>query len=61
MVVKRPAAATRSCGAHEISFDAEDGMGGICSGAVNVYVPHDQGTGDVPVDDGQNYDATEIN
>jgi len=46
---------------YEISFDADDGMGGTCSGAVKVYVPHDQGTGDAPVDDGQNYDATQIN
>jgi len=46
---------------YEISFDAEDDMGGACSGAVKVYVPHDQGTGDAPVDDGQIYDATEMN
>ena len=46
---------------YEISFAAEDGMGGICSAAVKVYVPHDQGTGDAPIDDGQNYDATAIN
>lgn len=46
---------------YEISFDAQDGMGGMCSGTVKVYVPHDQGTGDAPVDDGQNYDATDIN
>jgi len=46
---------------YEVSFQASDGMGGICTGSVKVYVPHDIKTSDGPVDDGQNYDATQIN
>lgn len=32
--------------------------GGSCSGVVYVGVPHDQGHGSTPVDDGQNHDST---
>lgn len=39
-----------------VSFSADDGQGGACSGQVAVGVPHDRhGT---PVDDGQVYDST---
>ena len=43
---------------YAISFTADDGNGGSCSGKVRVSVPHDQGKGSVPVDDGQNYNST---
>lgn len=45
---------------YAISFMADDGKGGTCSGKVSVGVPQDQGQGSVPVDDGQNYDSTGI-
>lgn len=41
-----------------ISFVADDGRGETCTGSVSVGVPHDQGKGSVPVDDGQLYDST---
>lgn len=43
---------------YEISFEADDGMGGVCSGTVNVCVPHDQRQGRECVDDGQLYNST---
>ena len=47
---------------YEIAFVASDGKGGETEGNVTVCVPHDRrkGTCDC-IDDGQNYDATEIN
>jgi streptogramin lyase len=44
---------------YHISFTADDGQGGACSGEVLVGVPHDQG-GDPPVDDGALYDSTAL-
>lgn len=46
---------------YEISFSASDGEGGECIGSVTVCVPHDQSGECECVDDGQNYDATQIN
>lgn len=46
---------------YEISFTASDSHGGECDGSVTVCVPHDQGKGNTAIDDGQNYDATQIN
>jgi hypothetical protein len=47
---------------YEISFIASDGMGGECQGSVTVCVPHDQSGKDCEcIDDGQIYDATQIN
>lgn len=45
---------------YEISFEADDGRGGVCSGTVNVCAPHDQGQGQgyECIDDGQLYDST---
>lgn len=43
---------------YAIQFRAEDGKGGSCTGRVSVGVPHDQGRGSMPIDDGQNYDST---
>ncbi|MFQ5598069.1 MAG: hypothetical protein ACE5GK_08465 [Nitrospiria bacterium] len=42
-----------------IGFHAEDGRRGACIGQVTVGVPHDQGKGSVPVDDGQIFDSTQ--
>lgn len=42
---------------YAIHFDANDGNGGNCSGAVNVSVPHDQRH--PAVDSGQDYDSTQ--
>jgi hypothetical protein len=36
----------------------DDGNGGTCSCDVLVGVPHDQGRGSAPVDDGLLYDST---
>jgi hypothetical protein len=47
---------------YEISFAASDGIGGECEGSVVICVPHDQGGDDCEcIDDGQIYDATQIN
>ncbi|MEW6381422.1 MAG: hypothetical protein AB1611_17725 [bacterium] len=46
---------------YEITFTASDGKGGECEGTVQVKVPHDQSTPCTAIDDGQNYNATEIN
>ena len=47
---------------YEISFIALDGEGGECEGSVAVCVPHDQSGEDCEcIDDGQIYDATQIN
>jgi CARDB len=43
---------------YTVSFFASDSTGSSCSGNVAVGVPHDQGKGRVPIDDGQNYDST---
>lgn len=44
---------------YAITFQADDGGGGICTGQVMVGVPHDKGKGRVPIDDGQDYDSTQ--
>ena len=41
---------------YEISFTADDGNGGMCSGSVFVAVPHDNKKD--PIDSGQNFDST---
>jgi len=43
---------------YAVSFVASDGIGGICSGKVNVIVPHDQGQNSPVIDDGQRFDST---
>ena len=43
---------------YEISFKAEDGSGGVCTGAVTVGVPHSLKKGLTAIDDGQVYDST---
>ena len=41
-----------------ISFTADDGNGGVCSGVVEVGVGHDQGAHSMPIGDGPLYDST---
>jgi hypothetical protein len=43
---------------YEISFTADDGNGGTCSGSVFVGVPHDSIS--IPIDSGQDFDSTEV-
>ena len=43
---------------YHIGFTANDGKGGTCSGTVKVGVPHDQGKGSTPIDDGPLYNST---
>jgi hypothetical protein len=43
---------------YAITFRAEDGRGGSCTGVVQAGVPHDQGKWATPIDNGQNYDST---
>jgi hypothetical protein len=40
---------------YRITFQADDGVAGICTGTVTVCVPHDRASG--CVDDGQNYSS----
>ena len=42
---------------YRIAFEAEDGRGGRCDGAVTICVPHDRGAGRTCSDDGQDYDS----
>jgi CSLREA domain-containing protein len=48
---------------YHIFFSADDGRGGHCSGKVKtgVGVPHDQGGGSYPIDEGPLYDSTKKN
>lgn len=43
---------------YRVSFTADDGFGGRCTGSVKVCVPHDRHS-DVCVDDGQHYNSTQ--
>lgn len=43
---------------YHISFTADDGNGGTCTGEVTVCVPHDQGNGNNCVDQGPLFDST---
>jgi streptogramin lyase len=43
---------------YHISFLAEDGEGGSCTGTVRVVVPHDQGEKTQVIDEGALYDST---
>jgi hypothetical protein len=42
---------------YRVSFTADDGFGGRCTGSVKICVPHDRHA-DVCVDDGQRYNST---
>ncbi len=56
--VRSERAGTGNGRVYHIFFTATDGKGGACSGEVRVGVPHDQGQGSVPVDDGSLFDST---
>jgi len=43
---------------YHVSFVADDGAGGECTGTVSVCVPHDQGAGHRCVDQGPLFDST---
>ena len=43
---------------YAVAFSANDNKGSTCTGKVNVAVPHDQGKGSTPIDDGQRFDST---
>jgi hypothetical protein len=43
---------------YHVSFTADDGQGGECSGTVTVCVPHDRGQGNTCVDGGPIFDST---
>lgn len=43
---------------YRVKFDANDGNGGKCTGAVTVQVPNSQKPGQAIIDDGQNFDST---
>jgi len=43
---------------YRISFKADDGQGGFCTGVVTVGVPHSLNKGTTAIDDGQVYDST---
>jgi hypothetical protein len=43
---------------YRVTFQADDGSGGYCTGEVTVCVPHDKGKNAPPcVDDGQNFNS----
>jgi hypothetical protein len=42
---------------YQVHFEADDGVGGVCTGVVTVGVPHDKRGGAESVDDGQYYDS----
>lgn len=44
---------------YRVSFSANDGQGGVCTGAVNVSVPKSMQPGNNAVDDGQLYNSTQ--
>ena len=42
---------------YHVTFMADDGSGGQCTGVVTVCAPHDQGEGNACIDDGQQYNS----
>jgi uncharacterized repeat protein (TIGR01451 family) len=50
--VRAERAGTQNGRVYHVSFSASDGAGGSCSGSATIGVPHDQGPGGGPVDDG---------
>jgi len=54
--VRAERAGTSDGRVYEISFTADDGNGGSCTGSVTVGVPHDKK--DTPVNSGTTYDST---
>jgi len=56
--VRAERAGTGNGRVYHISFTADDGHGGTCTGAVTVGVPHSQKKGLTAIDDGQLYTST---
>jgi hypothetical protein len=56
--VRAERAGTGNGRVYHISFTADDGRGGTCTGEVTVCVPHDQGRGSECVDGGPRFDST---
>ena len=49
---------TRNGRVYRIRFLADDGLGGTCTGSVNICVPRDKGRNALPcIDDGQNFSS----
>lgn len=44
---------------YRVSFTADDGQGGTCSGSIRVTVPHSKGQGNTAIDDGLVYDSVQ--
>ena len=44
---------------YQLAFTADDGEGGVCTGAVTVAVPHSLAVGATAIDDGQIYNSTQ--
>jgi hypothetical protein len=57
--VRKERSGTGNGRVYAIAFTAEDGKGGSCTGTVTVGVPHDQGQGAIPIDDGQHFNSTQ--
>jgi uncharacterized repeat protein (TIGR01451 family) len=55
--VRAERAGTRNGRVYHVLFSASDGAGGSCSGSATIGVPHDQGPGGGPVDDGALYNS----
>jgi hypothetical protein len=58
VLVRAERAGTGNGRVYRISFSADDGAGGICSGSATVGAPLNMKPGNVPVDSGQFFDAT---
>jgi hypothetical protein len=59
VLLRAERAGNRNGRVYRVMFEASDGAGGTCTGAVNVCVPHSKGRNAAPcVDDGQSYDST---
>jgi hypothetical protein len=56
--VRAERSATGNGRVYQVSFEAEDGKGGSCTGAVKIGVPHSMKKGLTAIDDGQLYDST---
>jgi hypothetical protein len=57
VLLRAERAATGNGRVYQVAFSADDGSGGQCTGIVSVCVPHDQDTGSVCHDDGQQYNS----
>ncbi|MFO0701523.1 MAG: FG-GAP repeat protein [Nitrospira sp.] len=56
--VRAERAGTGNGRVYHVSFTADDGKGGSCTGAVTVGVPHSLHKGTTAIDDGQKFDST---